>query len=175
MLEAAEDGADDEPDEQDAAEDDAAERGRDVPQQAGADAEHDHAHPPEPELEDERAGLVGVLGGQVDHLAGETAPRTPVPARFRWSVRLRTVRTRACDSARNRARYPAMNTHDEATATTTSTIVHRSSGAVDPAAMTSSMTFAIAHGRSTHAVPEMLRPMNPSATRPVWDRATNSR
>ncbi len=35
---------------------------------------------------------------------GETAPRTPVPARLRWSVRERTVSTRACDSAMNRNR-----------------------------------------------------------------------
>nr|WP_246039475.1 hypothetical protein [Glycomyces buryatensis] len=106
---------------------------------------------------------------------GEMAPRTPVPARLRWSVRCSTVLTRAWDSAMNRARYPITNTHELEKAMMPSAIDQGSSRLVSRARRTSSTILEIAHGRRTQAVPARLRKMNPSATRPVCAFATWSR
>ncbi len=106
---------------------------------------------------------------------GETLPRTPVPAVFRWSVSASTVPTRECDSAMNRKRYPATKIQELAIAVATSASDQGSSVAVERAMITSSMTLEITHGSRIQAVPETLSARNPRSTREVCARATCQR
>ena len=104
---------------------------------------------------------MGVLGGEIHHLAGgDRAPHARAgPVQVIGQIPHRAHAR--VHSARNSDRYPATNTADDAIATSTSAIDHRSSGSAVPASSTSSMILEIVHGSRIQAAPETLQQHEP--------------